>query len=148
MLLPKTVMGYKSNHVTVKPATVVKDDEVVAVGKPIGEVVVKNSPKMMEGQIRKVVITPSNGYISIYNGRPINAGKVAVQTTTVTDAKVATEAKVASSDDGYFLRSNGRPVIRVAARPRTVVEVREVTTASVKAGEAADPKPAAPTKEQ
>jgi hypothetical protein len=126
-LLPKTVMGYKKDRVTINPATVVTTDEVVAVNKPIGEVVVSNSPKIMEGQNRKFVITPSNGYLLI---------------------------------------ANGRPGVRVAARPRTIIEVKEVTATSVKTQanvrEAAEakpqtesktkpteqPKPAAPTKEQ
>ena len=150
-LLPKTVMGNKRDYVSIKPAIVVKDDEVVAVNKPIAKVVVKNSPKMMEGQYKKVVVTPSNGYMLIAKAKPVSA-KVVTQTTTVTDTKVATDAKVATIDDGYYLRSNGRPVVRGTAQPKTVVAVKVVPTASVKTAtetrEAADPKPAAPPKEQ
>jgi hypothetical protein len=165
MLLPKTVMGYKRDHASIKPAAVVHDDNVVAVDKPIGEVVVSNSPKMMEGQNRKVVLTPSNGYMVIYNGHPYPARKVAVQTTTVTDAKEVNEVKV-TPIEGYSLRSeDGRPVVRVAqsklaaeakatadAKVKAEAEAREAAEAKVKgetkAREAAEPKPAAPTKEQ
>jgi hypothetical protein len=83
------------------------------------------------------------------NGRPVHAVKVADQTKTVTDAQVVTDAKVTSIVDGYYLRSDGKPVVRGVARPRTVIEVKEVT--SVKTAEvrdAAEPKPAAPVKEQ
>ena len=159
-LLPKTVMGYKRDHVSVKPATMVKDD-------PIAEVVVKNSPKMMEGQVKKVVITPSNGYMLMLNGRPVHAGKPAASTTNVTDAKEVTVVKV-TPVDGYYLRSeDGRPVVRgvvaqsklaaetkatVEAKVKVEAEAKEAVSAKLKAEtkarEAAEPKPATQSKEQ
>ena len=87
-------MGYKRDHVSIKPAIVVKNNVVVAVDKPIEEVVVKNSPKMMEGQIRKVVVTPSNGYMLIANGHPVHAVKVVTQPKIVVDAKEVTVTSV------------------------------------------------------
>jgi hypothetical protein len=126
MLLPKTVMGYKSNHVTIKPVTTVKYDRVVVVDKPIVEVVVKNSPKMIEGQYRKVVVTPSNGYMLIAKGR-------------AAPVKVPTQAKVAAE-------------VKVLAEAKVAAEAKAATDAKIKAEaearEAAEPKPAAPAKEQ
>jgi len=138
MLLPKTVMGYKSNHVTIKEATVVKDDEVVTIGKPIGEVVVKNSPKMMERQYRKVVVTPSNGYMLIAKGgaAPVKLptqAKIAAEVKVLAEAKVAAETKVATEAK---VATSAR--VATAARAKAEAESRE----------GAEPKPAAPSKEQ
>jgi len=138
----------------------VKDD-------PIAEVVVKNSPKMMEGQVKKVVITPSNGYMLMLNGRPVHAGKPAASTTNVTDAKEVTVVKV-TPVDGYYLRSeDGRPVVRgvvaqsklaaetkatVEAKVTVEAEAKEAVSAKLKAEtkarEAEEPKPATQSKEQ
>ncbi|MFL5744519.1 MAG: M56 family metallopeptidase [Niastella sp.] len=138
MLLPKTVMGYKSNHVTIKQATVVKDDEVVAIGKPIEKVVVKNSLKMNEGQYRKVVVTPSNGYMLIAKGgaAPVKLptqAKIAAEVKVLAEAKVAAETKVATEAK---VATSAR--VATAARAKAEAESRE----------GAEPKPAAPSKEQ